>query len=166
MIYEIFCVFMFVLNKCWEYWISLLYLIRLPWHFYLVVIKFIILFIFFLWEKTRNFTHDKSFLNLVKLNKIWIVITFSRLIWDQTEFRLVTNQREKYNYNPNLIRFEIVKIFFCIKSILSRDYKATKCVWLWLFISLFFEIVNIINKIRFKILKIFFCIKSCFLSWL
>ena len=31
---------------------------------------------------------DKSFLNLIILNQIWIVITFFRLIWNQTEFQI------------------------------------------------------------------------------
>ena len=43
-------------------------------------------------------------MNFVKLSKIWIVITFFRLIYHQTEFRSVKNQKEKCNYNTNLIQ--------------------------------------------------------------
>ena len=32
---------------------------------------------------------EKSFLNLVKSNQIWIVITFILTIWHQTEFHLM-----------------------------------------------------------------------------
>ena len=46
---------------------------------------------------------EKSILNLFNSNKIWIVITNFRLIWYQTEFRLVPNQSGNGNYNPNLV---------------------------------------------------------------
>ena len=43
------------------------------------------------------------------LNQIWIVITLTWLIWHQTEFHLVPNQSEKYNYNPNLVRINNIQ---------------------------------------------------------
>ena len=48
---------------------------------------------------------DKSFLNLVKSNQIWIVITLIRLICHRTEMEihLVPHQSEKCEYNSNLI---------------------------------------------------------------
>ena len=36
-------------------------------------------------------------------NQIWIVIFLFPFIWHQTDFRLVPNQLEKENYNPNLV---------------------------------------------------------------
>ena len=36
-------------------------------------------------------------MNHVNTNQIWVVITLFRLIWHQTEFRLVPNQSEKRN---------------------------------------------------------------------
>ena len=39
------------------------------------------------------------FLNLVKLNQIWIVITFFLLAWHQMKFRLLLNKSEKCDYN-------------------------------------------------------------------
>ena len=51
-------------------------------------------FIFVLFFETENY-----FLNFVKSNQIWIVITLFQLIWHQTEFRSVSNQSEKSNYN-------------------------------------------------------------------
>ena len=55
------------------------------------------------WHKYFDCTHiQKSFMNIIKLNQFWFVITFIQLIWYQTGFRLVSNQLENWNYNPNL----------------------------------------------------------------
>ena len=43
-------------------------------------------------------------MNLIQLNLLWIVIILFRLIWHQREFRLVLNQSEKCNYNPDLVQ--------------------------------------------------------------
>ena len=48
---------------------------------------------------------DKSVLNLVILNQIFLFIKFFRLIWYETEFCLEPNQSEENYYNPNLVRF-------------------------------------------------------------
>ena len=45
----------------------------------------------------------RSFLNLVKSNEIWIVITLFQWIKRQTEFNLVLNLSETCNYNLNLV---------------------------------------------------------------
>ena len=39
-----------------------------------------------------HYTQEKSSQNLVKLNQIWIVITFLLLIWRQADIRQVPNQ--------------------------------------------------------------------------
>ena len=43
------------------------------------------------------------FLNLVKSNQNWNVITLFRLVCYQAELRLMPNQSGKCNYNPNLV---------------------------------------------------------------
>ena len=54
----------------------------------------------------------KSFRSLIKSNRNQIVFTISRLIWNQTNFRLVRNKFEKHKYNQNLIWLnKIQKIF-------------------------------------------------------
>ena len=52
-------------------------------------------------EKEKSLYTVKFFLNRVKLNQIWIVITLLRLIYNQTDFRLVLKQSGKGNNNPN-----------------------------------------------------------------
>ena len=42
---------------------------------------------------------EKSFRNLIKSNPIQVVFTMHRLIWDQTEVRLVPNQSVHGKYN-------------------------------------------------------------------
>ena len=50
------------------------------------------------------YIHKKNYiLNLVNSNQIWIVNKLLRLIYHQTEFRLVLNKSEKCNYDPNLV---------------------------------------------------------------
>ena len=46
---------------------------------------------------------DTYYLNLVKSNQTWIVITLYRLIQHRMEFCLALNQSEKCNYSPNLV---------------------------------------------------------------
>ena len=47
------------------------------------------------WRYKRCIVHtDKYFLNLVKSNQIWIIITLFQLIWNQMKFRWVPNQTE------------------------------------------------------------------------
>ena len=46
---------------------------------------------------------DKSFLHFVKSHQIWILITLFRLIWHQTEFRLVLNESEKCYHDLNWV---------------------------------------------------------------
>ena len=59
-------------------------------------------------------------LNLVKLNYILIVVTLFRLIWHQTEFRLVTNQLEKCNNDQNFVTFnKIQKRDLCVHCTVS-----------------------------------------------
>ena len=42
---------------------------------------------------------EKYFLNILKSNQIWIVLTLFRLILQQTKFRLVPDQSENVKYN-------------------------------------------------------------------
>ena len=47
-----------------------------------------------------EFAHtEKSIRNLIKSNRNHIAFIIFRLIWNQTEFRLVTNHSENDNYN-------------------------------------------------------------------
>ena len=46
---------------------------------------------------------DKSILDHVKPNQIWILITLFRLIWHKTEFYLLPDQLKKCEQNQNLI---------------------------------------------------------------
>ena len=63
---------------------------------------------------------EKSFLNLVDLNQIWIVIILFRLIEHQTELSLVPNQSKKgitVQIWFNLTRFKFtVQINFCVST--------------------------------------------------
>ena len=52
---------------------------------------------------------EKYFLNLVESALIWIVLNLFRLIWHWAEIRLVVNQSEKGNYNPNLVWFDKIQ---------------------------------------------------------
>ena len=55
---------------------------------------------------------EKSFLNLLNQDQIWIVITLFQLNWHQTEFYLVPFHSEKGFYNQNLVLInQIQKIF-------------------------------------------------------
>ena len=51
-------------------------------------------------------TQRNRLLNHVKLNQIWIVITFFRLILQRIEIRPVRNQSVQCNYKPNLVLVE------------------------------------------------------------
>ena len=54
-------------------------------------------------QSWKHVTHRKPILNFVKSvhMSIVIIITLFRLIWSKTEFCLVSNQSEKFNWNPN-----------------------------------------------------------------
>ena len=54
-------------------------------------------------------TWFKFILNHIKLSLTWIVIKLFRLIWHQTGFRLVTNQLEKCDHNPNLVKLNTIQ---------------------------------------------------------
>ena len=45
-------------------------------------------------------TIQKSFRNLIKLNQYQIVFTIFRLIWNQTDVRMIPNQSVHGKYNP------------------------------------------------------------------
>ena len=62
------------------------------------LIKKIILFCGILFKEMTQQT-ENYFLNLVKSNQIWTVITLFRLFRHQTELDLTPNQLEKRNYN-------------------------------------------------------------------
>ena len=69
----------------------------------------------YMWRLRQEQKHtEKSFLNLVELNYIWILISLFRLIHHQTDFRLELNQQLKsVNNNRNLVKSkQIAKIFF------------------------------------------------------
>ena len=75
---------------------------------------------------------EKYFPNLITSNRNQIVFTIFRLIWNQTDVRLVPNQLENSKYNLISVWFnKIWKIFLCVcppyKSNLScglgRDYR-------------------------------------------
>ena len=52
---------------------------------------------------------------IVDRNQIWIVIKLFRFIWHQMEFRLVLNQSEKFDFNPNLVSVDQVQDrFLCV----------------------------------------------------
>ena len=51
----------------------------------------------------ENENPQKSMLNRVKPNLIWIVITLFWLFWHHMEYPLVPNRSEKSNCNPNLV---------------------------------------------------------------
>ena len=59
----------------------------------------------------------KSVRNLIKSNRDQIVLTIYRLIWNQTDVRLVLNQSGNSKYNP--IRFDMTRIrkaFRCVSG--------------------------------------------------
>ena len=58
-----------------------------------------------------------GFLILVNHNQFWIVIKLSRLFRHHTEFRLVSNQLEKWNYNPNYLQFTRFEKLLCVWNI-------------------------------------------------
>ena len=58
---------------------------------------------------------EESFLNLVQLNLIWIVYISFRLIWNQTDVRLVSSQSKNDKYSLISVWFnEISGRFFCV----------------------------------------------------
>ena len=61
-------------------------------------------------------------MNLIKSYQIWIVVTLFRLIWHQTKFPFVSNQSERYNSNPSLVRMDKVQIRFL--SVLVGSWKS------------------------------------------
>ena len=63
---------------------------------------------------------EKTILNPVKSNQIWIVITLFRLIWNRTDFCLVLNHSEKCNYISNLFWLRIHRNFFGTIKMFSR----------------------------------------------
>ena len=55
-------------------------------------------------KNAKPYLHEEnSFPNLVKSNKIWIVITLFRKICQQTEFRSVPSLSEMDSCNPNFV---------------------------------------------------------------
>ena len=65
--------------------------------------------------RAPRYDMHKYFPKLVNPNQILIVITFFRLIYFQSEFRLVPNQSENGDYNPNLVWINnIEKIFLSV----------------------------------------------------
>ena len=70
--------------------------------------------LYFLIYKSISHT-EKSFRNLLKSNRNQTVVTVFRLIWIQTDVRLVPNQSENGNYNLISGWFnKISKTFFCV----------------------------------------------------
>ena len=55
------------------------------------------------------YVRHANFWILLKQNQFLIVITLSRLIWQQTEVNLVSKQSEKCNYNQNFVRFNMIQ---------------------------------------------------------
>ena len=74
-----------------------------------------------------------SFLDLVKPNQIWIVVTIVRLIWYQTIFHLVPYQSEKCNYNPKLVWFNRIQKIFLHVWIVCWNGIVRVDAWLCLF---------------------------------
>ena len=63
----------------------------------------------------RRIHAETFFRNFIKSNRIQIVFTIFRLIWNQTDVRLVPNQLENGKYNLMSCRFNMIsKIFFCV----------------------------------------------------
>ena len=62
------------------------------------------------------YVHTETFFrNLIKPNRNHIVITIFRLIWNQTDVRLVPNQSQDGKYNLISVRFDkIWKRFLCV----------------------------------------------------
>ena len=66
-------------------------------------------------RRTINVHTDKSFRNLIKSNQNQIVCTIFRLIWNQTDVRLVPNQLENGTYNLITVWFnKILERFVCV----------------------------------------------------
>ena len=58
---------------------------------------------------------EKTFRNCIESNRNFIVFTIFRLIWNQTDVRLVLNRLENGRYNPILVSFyKISKRFLCV----------------------------------------------------
>ena len=67
---------------------------------------------------------EKYFRNLIKSNQNQIVFTIFRLIWNQTDFRLVPNQSENSKYSRISLWFnEISERFFCVSPYTGRELK-------------------------------------------
>ena len=69
------------------------------------------------WKSVKMvFEHtEKSFRNLIKWTRIQIVYTIFRLIWNQTDVRLVPNRSDNDNYNLVSNWFnKILKRFLCV----------------------------------------------------
>ena len=53
------------------------------------------------------------FLNLVKLNLIWIVIELFRVFWRRTNFRLVTNRSDRCSFQDSEIDLSVCIVDVC-----------------------------------------------------
>ena len=58
-----------------------------------------------MWICRKKQSTNKSFLDFVSLNQIWILVTLFRMIEQQMEFLLMSNQSEKSDYNQDLVQF-------------------------------------------------------------
>ena len=91
--------------------------------------------------KVRFIRADKPFLNLAKLNQLWIVVTLFRLIWHQTKFRLVANQLGKWNLNPTMVWFsKIDNGLLCVQLLQAINEDSLFMIVYWLFNCLVMKI--------------------------
>ena len=74
-------------------------------------------------RQVSQFLHtEKYFRNLIELNGNQIVFIIFRLIWNQTDVRLVPNQLENGKYNLISVRFnKISKIFLCVQDLPGNE---------------------------------------------
>ena len=77
-------------------------------------------------------------------NKIWKVITFFRVIWNETDFRFVPNQTENGYYNPDSeVYFVCVIRVFCTPRNKIVSLVESNGIWIYLqFTCSFFGNLN------------------------
>ena len=65
----------------------------------------------------------KSTSDSCSINSNQFVLTICRLIWNQTKFRMMLNQSEKHNYNPNMVLINrIDKVFLSVSMLCNTIF--------------------------------------------
>ena len=88
--------------------------------------------------RTENYS-----LNLVKLIKIWIVITLFLSIWHPSRILFGAKQSKKCNYNPKLDSFNKLKdnLMFSSSVLVFERFRKNKYIYKMIFVSLVLQFI-------------------------